>query len=315
MSALPPPPPPSSDVPVQSFNEVPCDWHSKRLTGRQCTRCGRPACSDCLVQASVGAHCPACRKAAAPTLRQQVSFVSSAEHSLVTKALIGVNGLIFIIGLIMDKGFPDSVLRNRVALNLATYGPAVRDGEVWRVVSGGFLHYGPIHIAFNMWLLYQVGGFLERTLGRLNFALLYFASLVGGSLGAMVLNADGFHGGASGAVFGLMGAFTIAFMQRGVKLTQTPLFVTLVLNLVITFGSGFAGGSISVGGHLGGLLAGGIVGAVMLRPARPRVDSMGRAVAAAAIVIASAMTLIAVRADNSPNVVPIAREQLRQQNP
>jgi membrane associated rhomboid family serine protease len=162
----------------------------------------------------------------------------------------------------------------------------------------------------NMWFLFQVGGFLERTLGRINFILLYFASLIGGSLGAMVLNPNGFHGGASGAVFGLMGAFTIAFWQRGVKLTQTPLFITLVLNLVITFGSGAVGGPISVGGHIGGLLVGGAVGAMLLRPVRPKVDNAGRMVAVAAIVIASVLTVVAAHNEQSCNEIPDRRASL-----
>jgi membrane associated rhomboid family serine protease len=245
-------------------------------------------------------------------MKQKVNFFSARQHALVTQVLIGVNVAIFIAGFLLARGGSGTGLGNRIAIEMATYGPAIRAGEWWRVVSGGFLHYGLIHIGFNMWLLYQVGGFLERTLGRVNFVLLYFASLIGGSLGAMALNPEGFHGGASGAVFGLMGAFTIAFWQRGVKLTQTPLFITLVLNLVITFGSGAVGGPISVGGHVGGLLVGGAVGAMLLRPVRPKLDRAGQLVAVAAIIASAALTVVFAHNDSSCNQVPDRRKFIEQ---
>jgi hypothetical protein len=109
-----------------------------------------------------------------------------------------------------------------------------------------------------------------------------------------------------------MGAFTIAFWQRGVKLTQTPLFITLVLNLVITFGSGAIGGPISVGGHVGGLLVGGAVGAMLLRPVRPKLDRAGQSVAIAAIVASAALTVVFAHNDSSCNQVPDRRKFIEQ---
>jgi membrane associated rhomboid family serine protease len=288
-------------------DEVPCEWHKSRLTGRRCTRCGRAACSDCLVQSSVGSNCPACRKAAAPSVRQQVQFRNAAEHTLVTKALVAINVAIFLIGFVSNAqdGFGFNRGIDRVQLELATYGPAIRDGEVWRVITGGFLHFSLIHIGFNMLLLWQLGGMLERALGRSKFLLLYGASLVGGSLGALALSPDAFTGGASGAVFGLMGATAIAFWQRGVPITRTPVTGTIALNLVLTF----AIPNISIGGHIGGLILGGIVGALLSHPRRPRNDRIGVSASVAAAVVALVLAFGVARANDSPNLVEL-RQQL-----
>jgi membrane associated rhomboid family serine protease len=145
------------------------------------------------------------------------------------------------------------------------------DGEViitepngwYRLLTSGFMHFGVLHIAFNMYFLYVLGGMLEPALGRVRFTLLYLASLLGGSLGVVLLGGTGITAGASGAVFGLLGAATIGLVRRGVNPFSTGLGATLVLNLVITF----AIPGISIGGHVGGLIAGSICGFVMLAPA------------------------------------------------
>jgi membrane associated rhomboid family serine protease len=139
------------------------------------------------------------------------------------------------------------------------------DHDWYRLVTSGFLHFGLIHIAFNMYLLYLLGNLLEPALGRVRFALLYFAALLGGSAGVLLLSSPrdfGISGGASGAVFGLMGAATIALYRQGVNILQTPIGRLLVINLVFTF----LVPNIAIGGHLGGLVAGTICGAVMLAP-------------------------------------------------
>jgi membrane associated rhomboid family serine protease len=138
----------------------------------------------------------------------------------------------------------------------------VANGEWWRIISAGFLHFGALHIAMNMLLLYQLGSLLEPVLGSGRFVLLYFAAMVGGSFGALLLSPDALTGGASGAVFGLMGAAAVALLHRGVNPMQTGIGTTLVLNLLITF----AIPGISIGGHLGGVIVGAGVGYVMFDP-------------------------------------------------
>jgi membrane associated rhomboid family serine protease len=141
----------------------------------------------------------------------------------------------------------------------ALYGPLVADGEWWRIITGGFLHAGLLHIAFNMSFLYFLGSMLEPEIGRLRFGIIYFVSLLGGSFGALILDPNVASVGASGAVFGVMGAAILAMRARGIDPMQSGLGVTLLLNLGITF----LIPGISKGGHIGGLVAGLLVGYLM----------------------------------------------------
>jgi membrane associated rhomboid family serine protease len=139
--------------------------------------------------------------------------------------------------------------------------------EQWyRLVSSGFLHYGIIHLAFNMFLLFQLGLLLEPALGRVRFGLLYFASMLGGSAGALVFQPNGLHGGASGAVFGLLGAAAVIMCRRGMNPLSTGVGTAIVLNLFITFTIP----GISIGGHIGGLIAGAAAGALIAAPRHVR---------------------------------------------
>ena len=130
-------------------------------------------------------------------------------------------------------------------------------------MTSGFVHFGIIHFAFNMLLLFQLGQLLEPAIGRIRFGLLYFAALLCGSAGALLLQPNSLHGGASGAVFGLMGAAFVGMRNRGVNPFSSGLGATLMINLVITF----AIPGISIGGHIGGIIGGAIGGYAVLAPA------------------------------------------------
>jgi membrane associated rhomboid family serine protease len=134
------------------------------------------------------------------------------------------------------------------------------------LLTAGFVHYGLLHLAFNMLLLWQFGAMLEPALGRVRFAALYVAALLCGSFGAVLLSPSALTAGASGAVFGLVGAAAIGLRRRGISVWDSGIGGLLVVNLVLTF----ALPNISIGGHVGGLLGGGAVGAAMLdaRPGR-----------------------------------------------
>lgn len=136
----------------------------------------------------------------------------------------------------------------------------------YRLVTSGFLHFGILHLGFNMYFLYVLGPMLEPALGRVNYLLLYMASLLGGSLGVVLFDSGGITAGASGAVFGLLAAATVGLWRRGVNPFNTGIGAALILNLFITF----AIPGISIGGHLGGAVAGAICGAVMLAPSYRR---------------------------------------------
>ncbi len=233
-----------------------CVRHPHVPTGRHCTRCNRPACNDCLTPAPVGSHCADCVRAARPPARERVRRWNATQNILTTRILIALNAFAFIWTL-TNGGSLD---KNQFDLGLSL--SFIQNGEWYRIVTSGFLHFGILHIAMNMLLLWQLGQLLEPALGQAKFALLYFASMFGGAVGALALTPNGLTGGASGAVFGLMAAASVGFQQRGVNPMRTGIGATLLLNLLITFTIP----GISIGGHLGGALMGAAVGYVMLEP-------------------------------------------------
>mgnify|MGYP006448419983 FL=1 len=131
----------------------------------------------------------------------------------------------------------------------------VSSGEWWRLVTGGFLHGGLLHLVFNMFLLWMLGQQLEQLHGPVRYVGLYLGSLAAGSLGVMLLAPMSLTVGASGAVFGLMAATVVHQMRRGVNPWHTGLGGLVVVNLVFTFGRP----GISIGGHLGGLVGGALL--------------------------------------------------------
>lgn len=240
-----------------------CYRHTDRETGRRCTRCGQPACSDCLVQASVGSHCLECRKAAQPDIKTRVKYANAGERVLVTRVLIAINLIVFLWMIAKDREALTGGHVTQQQIDLGLNRILLRQNHEWyRLVTNGFTHFGIIHIGFNMYVLWQLGQLLERTLGRVQFTLLYFAGLLGGSAGVLMLTDRGITGGASGAVFGLVAALAISMHRQGINIMQTGVGRMLMLNLMLTF----ILPGISIGGHLGGAVAGALCGAAMLAP-------------------------------------------------
>ena len=123
---------------------------------------------------------------------------------------------------------------------------------MWRIVTGGFLHENLLHIGFNMWVLYILGTMLEPALGHVRFAVIYGVSLLTGSLGALLVSPHELTVGASGAVFGLMGAAAVEMRARQIPLMQSGVGGLILINLIISFTLS----GISWGGHVGGLIGG-----------------------------------------------------------
>lgn len=253
--SLPPPPPPAA--------AEACYRHPNRDAGRRCTRCGRPACPSCLVQAAVGSHCVDCAKASRPDARTRATFWSASQPALVTKVLIGINLLVFAAMVLQDPQSLTGAL-TQIHVDFALYGPALEQGEWYRLVTSGFLHYGIIHVGFNMYLLYMVGQMLEPAIGRVKFVLVYLAGLLGGSAGAVALSPDALTAGASGAVFGLLALAFVGYWLNGTNPMSTSIGSLLILNLVLTF---LWSNRISVGGHLGGAVAGALCALAVMAPA------------------------------------------------
>jgi membrane associated rhomboid family serine protease len=228
-----------------------CYRHPGRETNVQCSNCGRPICPDCMTVTPVGMRCPECARE-----RTRVTRITPGIHfgrAPATYALIVINVIAFIaeigggapLGVSFQGG--GSVFRDG-----SLYGPAVADGEWYRIVTAGFLHAGLLHILFNMVALYFLGSLLEPGIGTPRFLGVYFISLLAGSFGALLVSPDVHTVGASGAVFGLMSAAFIVARHRGVEQLAGQIGFYIILNIVFTIG--YPG--ISVGGHFGGLIGG-----------------------------------------------------------
>jgi membrane associated rhomboid family serine protease len=182
------------------------------------------------------------------------------EEPALTYILIGINVLVALGALLggasaTTGGIGGSSLLADGSVSRA----AIADGEYWRLVTAGFLHAGFLHLAFNMFALYILGSMLEPAIGRLRFGLIYAVSLLAGSFGALLLEPDAPTVGASGAIFGLMGAAVVVMRNRGISPMESGLGLWIGLNLLITFTIP----NISIGGHVGGLI-GGAVAAFLL---------------------------------------------------
>ena len=231
------------------------------------------------MQAQLGSHCLDCVKAARPDLAERARFWSAGQHNLVTMTLIGINVAVFVLVLLWTRDPNALTERTSAHIDFALGRGILEDGTLpsirpgvriqvaepnqwYRLLTSGFLHYGVIHLALNCYFIYVLGPQLERSLGRVLFLALYIASLLGGSLGVVLLDSGGLSAGASGAAFGMMSAVAIGMWRRGVNPLSTGIGTVLILNVFITF----TVPNISIGGHVGGAVAGAICGAVMLSP-------------------------------------------------
>jgi membrane associated rhomboid family serine protease len=246
---------------------ITCYRHPDRRAGVKCQRCERWICPDCMVQASVGFHCPEC----AQTGRQQVytSRSLAAYKPIVTYTLIGLNLAVFIIGGFLDPDafrgvsgdlFVEGNLIGAFSTDGFTVAGGVADGEVYRIVTSGFLHAGFAHVAMNMFFLYLIGPMLEKELGRINFGLLYFTAMLAGSFGVLLIDPFVPTVGASGAIYGLLGAAVALQISRGINPWTSGIGALILINIFITF----AVPNISIGGHLGGLVGGFLAGYLLV---------------------------------------------------
>ncbi|OZD56853.1 rhomboid family intramembrane serine protease [Rhodococcus sp. 06-1460-1B] len=232
-----------------------CVRHPDRPTGLACSRCGRPACPQCLQPAAVGQHCVDCVRDGNKNVRT-ARTVAGAPMTRSTKtpltfALIAINVVIFGITAAQSgdllSNFRGSSLADAWALNSLL----VADGDVWRLLSSGFIHIGPIHLLVNMFALYIIGRDVELVLGRSRYLAVYFLSLLGGSASVLLFeNPVAATAGASGAVFGLLGAQAVILLR--LKRSPTPVLIVIALNIFISISIP----SISLWGHMGGLVAG-----------------------------------------------------------
>jgi membrane associated rhomboid family serine protease len=270
-----------------------CYRHPDRETGRHCTRCGKPACSDCLRQAAVGAHCVECVKAAQPAASDQVRRMFKSQDLIATKAIIAINVVAFVVIAIIDSNVQG---QGQLSRDLALHSFPVSHGEWYRVFTSSIVHYGAFHLFFNMLVLWMVGKVLEPGAGAMRFSIIYVVSVIGGAVGALWLSPTALTGGASGGVFGVAAAATLVLWRQGVRFWDTgfgPLLaVNLFLNVTIM-------SNVSIGGHIGGLLAGAAAAEIMMQARKIQQPKLGLA-GAAGLGIALFVTSLGVAAALAP---------------
>jgi membrane associated rhomboid family serine protease len=228
--------------------EPACYRHPDRPTLVRCSRCERPICTECMRPAAVGIQCPEC---AGGGSRFSLPKLYAGSQPVATITLIAINVVVFLL----ERGGDSS---SYVFRKGALTGVGVANGEWWRVGTAAFLHANALHILFNMYALWLLGRALERYIGTARFLAIYVVSGISGSAGALLLtNPNAATVGASGAIFGLMGALFV-LERRGVPLIG-PILPVLLINLVISL----AYPGISIGGHIGGLV-GGLLAALAL---------------------------------------------------
>jgi membrane associated rhomboid family serine protease len=265
-----------------------CYRHPDRETRVSCSSCGRPICPDCMTPTPVGMRCPEC-------MRQRTKVVQGVGGGTgrfgafpATVILIAIN----VIAYLIEIGSGAGGLNNpggSVINDFALRGVSVADGEWYRLVTGGFLHASLIHIGFNMILLFMLGRLLEPALGTPRFLVLYFVSLLAGAFGALILTDPLVPTvGASGAVFGLIGAAFILARGRGMDALAAELGFLIVINLVFTFGAN----NISVGGHLGGLIGGGVCALAIIAGERGAFGPRRRQAEFAAMMLVAVVSVV-----------------------
>ncbi len=280
-----------------------CWWHPNRPTGLSCSRCGRPACPDCLREAPVGFQCTDCvHTGAAEQRSRQRQFQQApigartifgarlSAKVTVTPVLVALNVLVYLFTAFQAESIWDN---NRSLLSQwgTLWPPAVLgDDEWWRVVTSGFLHDGLLHVAANMFSLWMMGRALEPALGKGRFLALYFGSMIGASAANLLIG--GLDAvpvvGASGAIFGLLGCYAVIVVKQ--RLNPSMLIINLLLNVYITFQVP----NISILGHAGGFVLGVLITVALLYA--PEENQLRWQITGIAILMAALVVAMGVQA-------------------
>ena len=238
-----------------------CYRHPNRETYVSCSECGRGICPDCMVFGPVGIRCPDHARGAAAAPKQRAKVTArrlSAPVGLVTRILIGVNVGVYLLELATGAGinansgwiYEHGVLI-ATAIDSSGHAIGVAQGDWWRLITAPFLHYGPVHLGLNMLVLWFIGPALEEYFGRWRYLLLYLVAGLAGSAGALILSPNALTVGASGAIWGLMGA-AVLLEARKIYVFGGQAMGLVVFNLIFTL----LIPGISIGGHIAGGIGG-----------------------------------------------------------
>ena len=229
-----------------------CVNHSNQVTYVRCSRCENYICTDCMRSASIGYQCPSCASDSTPVIKgiNRNRFIPRQKNTQVTKFL----SISFLVVYVFQF-----LLGEVLIANFALFAPSVANGQWWLLITAGFLHGSIIHLLFNVYILWVLGSQLENIVGKTKFIIIYFGSLLGGSLASYLFSPFGSYSiGASGAIFGLMGAMLVVGRKRNLDISQITTLV--VINVVI----GFVLSGIDWRAHLGGLAAGALITWVLI---------------------------------------------------
>jgi membrane associated rhomboid family serine protease len=274
-----------------------CFRHPGRETYVSCVRCGRPACPDCLRSAAVGQQCVECiRSGNRGGRRPSGAFGGRVVNgATVTWAIVAINLLLYLVEWAQPNIANDLAMLGRGVQTPGGPLVGVATGQWYRLITCAFLpppgvgNLGPLDILFNMWALIWLGPAVERTLGGTRYLTVYLVSAVGGSVLYYYL-AQPYQPalGASGAIFGLLGALFVVARKR--QLDTRPLVTIVVLNLVLDF---FLRSQIAWQAHVGGMLTGGILTAAFVYA--PRRQRTAVQVAAAVVLLSLLAGAVVVR--------------------
>jgi membrane associated rhomboid family serine protease len=212
----------------------------------------------------VGMRCPECANQRTRVVRNptgQPTGAAAFQAFPATVILIAINVIVYLVEIARSHGGLGGMNTLDIYNMGGLFGPAVSEGgDWWRIFTSGFVHVSIFHIGFNMLLLYFMGRLLEPAIGTLRFVVLYFVCLVAGSFVALWFSPDAVSAGASGAIFGLLGATFIIARGRGMEAIAGEIGFLIIFNLVFTF----AQAGISIGAHVGGLVAGVLCGLLIV---------------------------------------------------
>lgn len=257
-------------------------------------------CPECLRDASVGMQCVDCVNEGQRSVRRPRTLAGaevSNSRPIITQVMIALNVLAYVVT-VAQSGSPMNNSRSGLFTATSMIPDLTANGEWWRIVTSGFMHFGLIHLALNMAALYVVGTIVEQELGKLRYSAVYFLSLLGGSAAAFFFGTVCQQlAGASGAVFGLMGALLIVFKRQ--KRDISTIVVIVGINLVSNL---FTNASLL--GHLGGFVIGGLLTLAMVRaPAQNRNLYQIGAVVAAVVLLGVMFALRAAQLDTDAEVI------------
>jgi membrane associated rhomboid family serine protease len=277
-----------------------CYRHPERETWVSCTRCERPICPECLRPASVGFQCPDCVQQGNATVRRASAPYGGAivaRPGVVSLVLGLLNVVAFVVTVATAPGGLTGNTGSRLfdELELVPIRIAV-DGEYWRLLGSAFLHIGLLHLAGNLLALAIVGPALERLFGWWRFLAIYLVSALGGSVAVYLFGSPfGAVAGASGAIYGLFAATLIVVRKLG--LDARFMVLAVVLNFAVSFAPG-----ISLLGHLGGFVTGGLLTLAMVYA--PKASRTSLQILAIGVIVAVMVSAVLIRTDM---LLPLAR--------